>query len=105
LNEKFKADRASLEKLFRSMPDCESSPALKVILKALDVRSARIGPVMDKIHALSRAGRLSRSLSDIALSYVHMHVNRLMRSQPRTHELVVYDYLAKLYSGRCTRQN
>lgn len=33
----------------------------------------------------------------------HMHVNRLVRSAQRAHELVLYDFLARLYAAQSAR--
>ena len=32
-----------------------------------------------------------------------MHVNRMLRSAPRAHELVIYDLLARLYESQIAR--
>ena len=47
--------------------------------------------------------RLSRDVEDIASSYVHMHVNRLMRSEPHSHELVIHDFLVRHYDAELNR--
>ena len=40
----------------------------------------------------------------MAASFVHMHVNRLIRSAQRAHEMVLYDFLHLLYESREARQ-
>jgi len=37
-------------------------------------------------------------------SYIHMMLNRLFRTQQRTHELVLYDYLFRYYNSLLARQ-
>jgi thiopeptide-type bacteriocin biosynthesis protein len=66
-------------------------------------RSERIAPLVDELTSLNGAGRLSVPLSELAASHVHMHVNRLLRSAHRAHELVIYDFLARLYRSRAER--
>jgi hypothetical protein len=46
-----------------------------------------------------RAGCLSVPLPVIARGLLHMHVNRLLRSAHREHELVLYDFLARHYAA------
>jgi hypothetical protein len=43
-------------------------------------------------------------LTDVAMSYAHMHVNRLLRSAQRAQELVVYELLDRVYSSRAARR-
>jgi thiopeptide-type bacteriocin biosynthesis protein len=46
-----------------------------------------------------------RSQNDLLSSYIHMTLNRLFRTQQRTHELVLYDYLFRYYNSLLERQN
>ena len=54
-------------------------------------------------HWCENRGALTVSLSELAPSYIHMHVNRLIRSAQRAHELVLYDLLARLYESKLAR--
>ena len=46
---------------------------------------------------------LERPLSDIVLSCLHMFANRLLRSSARAQEMVLYDFLARLYTSEAAR--
>jgi thiopeptide-type bacteriocin biosynthesis protein len=74
----------------------ESSP-LAPALRVLRRRSVALEPVAAALQALAEDRRLTRSLEDMASSYVHMHVNRMLRSAQRAQEMVLYDYLVRLY--------
>jgi len=67
-------------------------------------RSARLKPVIAGLRACEQAGRLTEPLSDLVASFLHMTANRLLRSAPRSHELVLYDFLARLYESQSKRQ-
>ena len=56
------------------------------------------------LHGAARAGSLEVPVAVLAESYVHMHLNRLFRAEPRAHELVVYDFLSCLYQARLARR-
>ncbi len=56
-----------------------------------------------ELRRLETAGRLQMSIPDLALSYVHMHVNRMIRSAARAHELVIYDLLGRLHESQAAR--
>ena len=44
------------------------------------------------------------SITDLLYSYIHIMLNRLILTQPRMHELVLYDYLFRYYNSLLARQ-
>ncbi len=98
---RFRKERASLEPLLDRRRDAQS--ALAAGLAALAERSRSIAAAVERLTALERSGRLAASLEELAGSYVHMHVNRLLRSAHRPQELVLYDFLDRLYGSRAAR--
>jgi thiopeptide-type bacteriocin biosynthesis protein len=101
LDQKFRAERKSLEILLdpRQAEDSPLSPGLAVFRK----RSEESAPAMAELRRLEAAGRLPVPIPDLALSYVHMHVNRMIRSAARAHELVIYDLLGRLHESQAAR--
>lgn len=78
-----------------------SDPLMQSVAKTLDRRSARIVPIAHALRRSISAGNVRRRVSDVAETYVHMHVNRMMRSLPSdAYELVLYDLLLQLYGTR-----
>ena len=59
---------------------------------------------LDQVRQASASGQLTRPLEDLASSYAHMHVNRLLRSSQRAHEFVLMDFLARLYESWLARR-
>jgi thiopeptide-type bacteriocin biosynthesis protein len=47
----------------------------------------------------------SKKQEDLLSSYIHMTLNRLFRTQQRTHELILYDYLFRYYNSLIEREN
>jgi thiopeptide-type bacteriocin biosynthesis protein len=86
LGERLSRERAGLEELLEAGADHPLAPGLEVLRR----RSERIVP-------------LGPATLDVAASHVHMHCNRMLRSAPRAHELVLYDFLARLYESRAAR--
>lgn len=72
-------------------------------LAAFHARSQRVRPIGLRLRALAIAGVLTQSIDALVHSYVHMHVNRMIRSSQRAHELVLYDLLRRLYDGQAAR--
>ncbi len=102
LDQRFRQEWRSLMPLLDPSGDAESelAPALEVLRR----RSEQNAPIVEALRELERAGRLHPSLADIAPSYVHMHVNRIIRSAQRAHELVLYDFLYLLYESKAARE-
>jgi thiopeptide-type bacteriocin biosynthesis protein len=103
LGERYRRESAALAPLLDRAEDAKSP--LRPALDILGRRSARVAPAAAALIALAREGRLSRPLPDVAASLVHMFTNRLFRSAARAQELVVYDFLERLYTARVKRRD
>jgi thiopeptide-type bacteriocin biosynthesis protein len=107
VGDRFRKERASLDALFedRLAPDGHPSrrqalsgplgPGLSALLR----RSDKTRPLFAELRARERAGELTQSLVLMASSYVHMHLNRMLRADALAHELVLYDFLGRLYDA------
>jgi lantibiotic biosynthesis protein len=102
VSQRYREDRPRLEALL----DAGQVPPgpLASGLDALHRRSLQLAPITAELRHLSQAGRLSATLADIATSYSHMHVNRLLRSAQRAQELVLYELLDRVYSAQAGRR-
>ncbi len=101
LDQKFRAERQSLEALLDPARAAESdlAPGIEVLAR----RSRRSAPLVAELGRLAAEGRLTAPLPDLAASFVHMHVNRMIRAAARAHELILYDLLARLHRSRAAR--
>lgn len=98
IGERFRRERVGLEGLLSAAPAAEHP--LGPGLLALAERSERLLPIA----AALRQAPLTVPLAALAGSYLHMHANRLLRSAARAQELVLYDFLTRLYSSQIARQ-
>jgi len=103
VSQRYRAERSQLEALLD--PAHDPSPPLAAGLVALRRRSLQLAPVAAELRQLDQAGRLSATMPDLAMSYAHMHANRLLRSAQRAHELVLYELLERAYSSQAARQS
>lgn len=105
VSRRFRRERARLEALITPAEGSAGSgaPEWQVVSAAFDRRSARIAPVVTELRRLAAAGRLGVPIDDLAASLAHMHVNRLLRTAPRAQELVLYEFLDRLWAGRAAR--
>jgi lantibiotic biosynthesis protein len=103
VGQRHRAERARLEALLD--PGQAPPTPLDAGVEALRRRSLQLAPVTAELRQLAQSGRLSATLADIAMSYAHMHVNRLLRSAQRAQELVLYELLDRAYSAQAGRQS
>lgn len=101
LGAKYRAERLALEALLAMPP--ESDHPLAPGFELLAERSERIAPIARELAAREANGRLRSSVVDLAPSFLHMHANRLLRSEQRSQELVLYDFLSRLYESEAAR--
>jgi thiopeptide-type bacteriocin biosynthesis protein len=99
---RYRTERSNLEALLdpRQEPPVELAPGLK----ALRHRSLRLAPSIAKLRRLAHSGRLPVTMTDVAMSYAHMHINRLLRSAQRAQELVLYELLDRFYAAQAGRR-
>jgi thiopeptide-type bacteriocin biosynthesis protein len=105
VSRRFRRERPALERLLAAVGGLEraTSPEERAVVEALERRSARVGPIAAELDQLAAAGRLAVSKVDLAASLAHMHANRLLRAAPREQELVIYEFLARLWAARAAR--
>jgi thiopeptide-type bacteriocin biosynthesis protein len=99
---KFRPERKGLEALLD--PATTAHAPFAGALDVLRRRSQALAPVMAELRACAQAGRLSVLLTELAPSYLHMHANRMLRSAQRAQELVLYDFLSRLYQSQTVRK-
>jgi thiopeptide-type bacteriocin biosynthesis protein len=101
LGTKFRPERAGLVALLNPAPETDTPGDFGY--EVLRRRSELLAPVVTELNSCARAGRLTVPLPEMAVSYLHMHANRLLRSAHRAQELVLYDFLARLDESRAAR--
>jgi thiopeptide-type bacteriocin biosynthesis protein len=101
VGEKFRAERRGLMALLDAGPTTD--PRLAPGLEVLRLRSGWLAPVLAELKSGVRAGRLTVPPAELAVGYLHMHANRLLRSAHRAQELILYDFLARLYESWAAR--
>ena len=102
LSEKFRTTRTDLLALWEPLADAQSP--LRAGMAILQERTARMAPIIATLHQAEQAGLLQCSLAELTASYLHMQVNRLCRSAQRAQEMVLYDFLDRLYTSQLARR-
>lgn len=91
--------RPAASEPFAALPPGISSGAVSALARL----SERIEAPMRQLRAAADNGELTLPLTDLAPSLLHMHANRLLRSEHRRQEMVLYDFLYRHYDARAAR--
>ena len=100
LDKKYRTHRAAITEM-RALDD--TTDERYSLAEILQQRSARHAPAVAALRRADEQGTLPLALSDLLRSYIHMLVNRLLPSQARLHELVLYDFLYREYRSEMAR--
>lgn len=101
LGKKYRGERADVEMLLGQ--DGSRNDYLERGVSALGRRSLQIASLVGQLRRYGSEGLLSRPLEELAASYIHMHLNRVLRSDHRAQELVIYDSLYRVYESRARK--
>ncbi len=102
LGRALRRDRARIESIFRMTPAGNEKEA--AAFEALRRRSAGLLHLIRRLKAAEKEGALKVPVQTLSRSYIHMHLNRLLRSRQRAQELQVYDALVCLYESLLARR-
>jgi len=98
LSERFRKERPMLEKILSSPAEVAEFPA------SLHSSLAHFAGQVQLIREQLEQAKLTNSITELAGSYVHMHLNRIFRSTPNVQEMVLYDFLTRTYDSVMARQ-
>lgn len=101
IGDRFRTERASLEAALDRKDGADGPLARGAV--PLSRQAERLAPVMADLRRAAERGDLTLPPVDLAPSFRHMHANRLLRSDHRRQELILYDFLCRLYDSRAAR--
>lgn len=94
-----------LRKTLEPLLDDSEKDGLPAEAQEAFVRYAgRLEHIREKLQSLLQAESLTISIPDLAVSYVHMHLNRILRSCHLEQEAVICDFLTRMYAARMARE-
>ncbi len=102
LSDRFRKYRKELEQLLD--PHIEESHSLWPGVVVLRERSERLKLIIADLQNAERSAVLTVPMARLAPSYLHMFANRLLRSAGRAQELVIYDFLCRIYESQLARK-
>ncbi len=99
---KYRAQTPRLNEILWSTPEQAQGHEQRV-QRVFASRSSKIRPIWREIERARLAGRIHTSAVDLARSFAHMHAVRVLGVEARAHELVLFDFLKRLYASRLAR--
>jgi thiopeptide-type bacteriocin biosynthesis protein len=104
LGETFRAKIKEFDERIDAMRHPDSAgTTMSNVAGILAQRSVDMKNVTRTLSSLNDRNELSKSLESLSISFVHMHVNRLVREDSNLYELVLYQFLARLYTRDIAR--
>jgi thiopeptide-type bacteriocin biosynthesis protein len=100
ISKKFRKEQAAIDLLLDPAKSAEHP--LAPLFPLFTLRSRAWQKTIEALHAA--AGELDPPLESIAISYVHMMANRLLRSANRAQELLIYSFLFRFYDSQLARR-
>jgi thiopeptide-type bacteriocin biosynthesis protein len=102
LSKKFRSERKALEDLLD--PAKEADNSIRAGIEVLEQRTALLRPLFKEMLERQEQGKLTQPIEEMMGSLVHMSVNRFLRSAQRMQELVIYDFLTRIYESRLAKE-
>jgi thiopeptide-type bacteriocin biosynthesis protein len=98
--QKYRTEKNRIEKILDK--NSEQDEEYTDLFKPIFENSTLSKPIIEEIKKRKgekEKGEKEISFNDLLSSYIHMMLNRLFRTQQRTHELVLYDYIFRYYNS------
>lgn len=102
ISDKFRNERATLEKIITGQEELEIFPP--EVHRAVASYTEQLKTIRAELEEKRATGELTQPIADLAASYVHMHLNRLFRSAQNAQEMVLYDFLARTYDSKLAKE-
>ncbi len=99
LDTKYRKFRGGLEKWLANESLLLEDPDELAAIRYLFDRTVAGIPVVQQISYMNQRQELEMSLVNLLGSLIHMTINRVITSQPRFHELIIYDFMSRLYKS------
>ncbi|MDR0333669.1 MAG: hypothetical protein LBI15_09420 [Dysgonamonadaceae bacterium] len=95
-NSRFREYKLSLESIIHKTSADEFWMRINKILRT---KEKKIHVICSQLQQSERA-----EIMEIFPSFIHMMLNRLFLNHPRVHEVIIYDFLRRMYEGEIAKR-
>lgn len=103
LDNKYRVHRNKLNKWLENDGLLLEDPTELLAIRALFERTKYIFPFVYELNHMDKQEVLEVSTESLLRSLIHMIINRVITSQPRVHEMIIYDFMSRLYKSKIVR--
>ncbi|MFN0063759.1 MAG: lantibiotic dehydratase [Myxococcaceae bacterium] len=101
LGQRYRQERKTFDEAFAG-PLSEDHP-LSSGVQILEERSKAVRPIASALWELEKQGGLTCQVQELLRAYLHLQINRYLRSTPREQEMAMYDMLRRHYESLIAR--
>jgi thiopeptide-type bacteriocin biosynthesis protein len=103
LDKRFREERKTIEGILEGNGiDSKENEIINLVLKN---RFERNRSTIGNIYSICQKYESGHAFNYLVMSQMHMAINRLFVSKQRFHEMVVYDFLHRIYTSQIARNN
>lgn len=99
LDSKYRQHRSKLDKWLVNDNLLLDNPNELDTIRALFERSHNSRALVSDINNMQLHGSLEVNVPNLLASFIHMTINRTVTSQARVHEMIIYDFMSRLYKS------
>jgi thiopeptide-type bacteriocin biosynthesis protein len=103
LNDRYREHKQTIEQIMNTEAEAVSEifPLIEILYK----KKEQSLPLAEKIIQLDKNNELAVPLNEFINSLVHMMLNRIIKSSPRLHEMVIYNFACRYYQSAIIKIN
>lgn len=103
LDNKYRLHRNKLNKWLENDGLLLEDPTELLAIRALFERTKQIFPFVYELNHMNKQETLEVTIESLLGNLIHMIINRVITSQPRVHEMIIYDFMSRLYKSKIVR--
>jgi thiopeptide-type bacteriocin biosynthesis protein len=103
LNDRYRGHKQVVEQIMNK--EYEAQSELYPLIEILYKKSAQCSVLAEKIIQLNENGKLEIPMNNFIESLIHMMVNRIIKSESRLHEMVIYNFISRYYQSAIVKKN
>jgi thiopeptide-type bacteriocin biosynthesis protein len=103
LNDRYREHKQVVEQIMNR--EYEAQSELYPLIEILYKKSEQCSVLAEKVIQLNENGELEVPMNNFIESLIHMMVNRIIKSESRLHEMVIYNFISRFYQSAIVKKN
>jgi thiopeptide-type bacteriocin biosynthesis protein len=103
LNDRYREHKQAIEQIMNT--EYETKSELYPLIEILYKKSEQCSALAEKMIHLNENKALEVPMNEFIESLIHMMVNRIIKSESRLHEMVIYNFISRYYQSAIVKKN